>query len=87
MLVVFACWVVLLNCSLVALAGGSIWESEGSPFGELIHTSEMSIGYHLHVRQRGCLKDGAMCDVIKFRQGIGGEGADPAHGLRVILCG
>ena len=28
-----------------------------------------------------------MCDVIKFCQGIGGEGADLAHGLRVILCG
>ena len=52
-----------------------------------IHTSEMSIGVHLQVRQRGCLKDGAMYDVIKFRQGIGGEGTDPAHGLRVILCG
>ena len=28
-----------------------------------------------------------MCDVIKFRQGISGEGADPAYGLRVMLCG
>ena len=86
MLVVFACWVVSLNCSLVALVG-SPFEIPREPIWGPIHTSEMSIGDHLQVCQRGCWKVGAGCDVIKFRQGIGGEGADPAHGLRVILCG